>query len=192
MTISTKKQGIKIIFDKFINLEDEKLSDLKLFSSCIGNNDMPLHYKFLNLMYVLDRLASKKSNEDNFEIILTKNDIKHLSILEEKNVPKNTVDFIKARIEKTRFTKLKEKIRTYLQSSLVLKIEEKDLIQFVEITVNTRNKLAHGSVSEPNFEDEAEFQKFNSILENWINLIILKELGVKEDFVISKVMNYRA
>lgn len=143
-------------------------------------------------MYVLDRLASKKSNEDNFEIILTKNDIKHLSILEEKNVPKNTVDFIKARIEKTRFTKLKEKIRTYLQSSLVLKIEEKDLIQFVEITVNTRNKLAHGSVSEPNFEDEAEFQKFNSILENWINLIILKELGVKEDFVISKVMNYRA
>lgn len=182
---------IEKLFEKFFKINDQFYQDIILLSSCIGNFDIPKHYKFLNLMYVLDRVCSKKPKNTYEKGTLSRNDIRHIEILRQKQVPSNTINYLESKLTKTNFGKLKERLNLFLKSkSFIIELNtEERLEHFIELTVNTRNHLAHGTIKEPNLEID-QMNHVNEILINWISLIILEELGMPSDRLLSKSRIY--
>lgn len=170
----------KIILDKFLKLNDDFLADVYLLSSCIDNESMPHHYKFLNLMYILDRICGKESKESFSEVELSTNDITHLEVLEKKGIHLNTINYLKSRLIKTNYGKLKERFRMFLSTKdFIMSRNSNQIIEdFVEITVNTRNSLAHGTLKEP-ILNEVGLETANDVLLNWLSLIVLNYLGIE-------------
>ncbi|MCC7452561.1 MAG: hypothetical protein IT222_00230 [Crocinitomix sp.] len=128
---------------------------LELLIKSLETKDLNQENKFLNLMYAIDCIRPKIDQEKKSEFTLSTKEKKLLDKLEtDYNVRQNELSQLQALLEKKKYSQLKEKFGSLL-NPFKKQIEEfikEDLSEFIEITVNTRNFLAHENDSVPRLE----------------------------------------
>lgn len=180
---------LKMFFEKWSIQRTRYPDSIKSIVSCFKRRNLNPESTFLNLVFALEKIIEVDSGKNVDKNIMTSDELRHVSILEEYGVPKNTVNFISARLSKKSGKKLKEKINGYLFQFVCSwdQLIGKDQELFVNKLVDSRNHLAHLCDACKYQINPQEYSSFNKKLIKVLYLIIFSKMGLPEDQIIKNL-----
>ncbi|MBW3470448.1 HEPN domain-containing protein [Arthrospiribacter ruber] len=164
-------------------------SVLKIVES-LSNTSKNHESTFLNLVFALEKLIEKDMPSKNDVKELSNKDERHIAILERENIPKNTINYLKAKIKKVNRRTLKDKVSDYLKEyeKHSLELWKLDYDLFINKLVDSRNHLAHLCNKCEYRMELKEYPNFNRGLLKILLVILFNKLGIGSEYTM-KVVN---
>lgn len=180
---------LKLFFEGWIGVSTRYHDSIRAIISCFKQRNLNPENTFLNLVFSLEKIIEIDYGKSDVKNMMSTDELRHVSILEEYGVPLNTVKFISARLSKKSGKKLNEKISEYLLpfDSLLHQLIGKEKELFVNKLVDSRNHLAHLCDACKHQMSPQEYPSFNKKLLKVLYLIIFSKMGIPEDQIIKNL-----
>ncbi|WP_425637927.1 HEPN domain-containing protein [Algoriphagus yeomjeoni] len=180
---------VRAFFESWPTVRFKYKDSIKSIVNCFKHRNLNPESTFLNLAFALEKIIEVDKGKIGDINEMSPDEQKHLSILVEKSVPQNTLNFISARLKKKSGKRLKEKVAQYfLQLNCPLdQLIGKDQELFVNKLVDSRNHLAHLCDSCKDQMRGEEYPIFNKKLLKVLYLIIFLKMGLPKEGIIKNL-----